>query len=434
MYDSVSNNFFEMDKKSRKLIRNAEGNTDELRVLGNEFWNEIYGDADLWATTERQITTETHENPEILILELTQQCNFRCEYCIYSGHYKYERVHKNINMSEDMAELIVEKYFKGSNTPQYVSFYGGEPLLQFELIKKIIASIEARHYYPKYTMTTNGSLLLNSEIAEYIVKERIKLNVSYDGLLHDRYRKFANHKSSSEIVLQSLYKLKELDSNYLKENVGLSITLADPYMLKENAEYFNNHELLRNIKMTVNLVNDSDNDWIMNKARKEQKQKLSDDYRELGEEFIEMDGLGVPFHKALFGNGIIRIENRLMELQTKAFPPGPCEPGKNRLFITALGEKYICERVGNYGKLGDLKDEKKRMEKYCDVISDFKNRVEWKCKNCILVRMCDGCYSLFREGNHLASDERINRICEEKRKWFDFMIYLYLSKKENGTI
>ena len=60
MYDSVSNNFFEMDKKSRKLIRNAEGNTDELRVLGNEFWNEIYGDADLWATTERQITTETH--------------------------------------------------------------------------------------------------------------------------------------------------------------------------------------------------------------------------------------------------------------------------------------------------------------------------------------------------------------------------------------
>ena len=75
--------------------------------------------------------TDIDETPEILVLELTQQCNFRCEYCVYSGHYKYERKHQNIRMSKE----IVDKYFRTEKDPDYVSLYGGEPLLQFSLIQ-----------------------------------------------------------------------------------------------------------------------------------------------------------------------------------------------------------------------------------------------------------------------------------------------------------
>ena len=46
------------------------------------------------------------------------------------------------------------------------------------------------------------------------------------------------------------------------------------------------------------------------------------------EEFIKMDGFGKPFHKALFADAMLRIEDREMSLQTKAYPPGPCNPGK----------------------------------------------------------------------------------------------------------
>ena len=184
------------------------------------------------------------------------------------------------------------------------------------------------------------------------------------------------------------------------------------------------------IKLLVNTINEADSDFFEDGKNEESRKKLSKDYIDLANEFIDMPGLGLPFHKALFADPFLRIDNRSISMQKDAFPPGPCVPGKNRLYITALGEKYMCERVGSYGCLGHLEYSNKKKDKYYAVLEDFRNYVTPYCKNCLYVRICDACFSIFHEGNHFADSNRIISICKDKQEWFDLMIYVYLSKKE----
>lgn len=433
LYDSISNNFFEVDNESFSLLNALEGKTQELQCLGTEFWESVYGKGPIVKLDQMSAITDIDETPEILVLELTQQCNFRCEYCVYSGHYKYERKHQNIRMSKEIVDEIVDKYFRTEKDPDYVSLYGGEPLLQFSLIQYLVQKIEKIGKTPEYAMTTNGSLILNETIARFLVDKKVHLTISFDGLNHDLYRKTVNHEQTSELVFKALELLKEIDENYFKDYISLSITLAPPYQLAENANYFNSHKLLSELKLLVNTVNDQDSDFFDSIDIKKERQKLSDDYSLLAEEFIKMDGFGKPFHKALFADAMLRIEDREMSLQTKAYPPGPCNPGKNRLFITATGNKYMCERVGKYGYLGNIQDNRKQVNLYHKVLKDFKKCITPHCQECLYIRICDACYSLFRESDYMGGEKRIREICNEKCKWFDFMIYIFLSKKERGN-
>lgn len=428
LYDSVSNNFFEVDDDCYRLLSDTEGETEELRCIGSEFWNSIYGEA-LPSLQDMSVETDSLENPEILVLELTQQCNFRCEYCVYSGHYKYERKHKNVKMTYEMVDQIIDTYFKSDMSPQYVSLYGGEPLLQFPLIQYLVRKIEKTGKKPEYAMTTNGSLI-NKEIAKFLVEKKVHLTVSFDGLNHDLYRKTGKNEATSETVLNVLRIINSISESYFEEYVSLSVTLAPPYKLCANADFFNSHELLSRVKLLINLVNDRDTDLFCDTKYCNERKELAYDYKKLADEFIEMDFVGKPFHRALFMSAMLRIDERKMELQEESFPPGPCSPGKNRLFITSEGCKYMCERVGDYGCLGHLNDKSKQNDKYNSVLRDFKAIVDNHCKKCLYVRLCDACYSLFREGNKMSNSERIKKICSEKRAWLDFMIYVYLSKKE----
>lgn len=432
LYDSVSNLFFQIDEDSKTKLGQTEGDTTLLRRLGTDFWNSIYGSTPVNCLEEYCPEIDDIENPEILVLELTQQCNFRCSYCIYSGHYKYERQHQNVYMSKAMVDEVVEQYFThNSKTPAYVSLYGGEPLLQLPLIQYLIERIETAGYSPEYAMTTNGFLLSKEEILMFLIQKKIHLNVSFDGLNHDRYRKTANGEISSETILRNLKLLQQLNIEYFENYVSISVTLTPPYRLYENAIYFNKHELLSHVNLSVNNVNTNDTTFTDNFDMASERKKLIQDYQKLADEYINGGNNTLAFHKALFDHSMLRFEGREMALQHCNYAPGPCIPGKHRLFITAKGNKYMCERVGNYGLLGTLNDKRKIVERYHHVLSDYKNQVVPNCKDCLLVRLCDNCYSVFREGNHMGSQERINSICCNQRKWYDFLFYIYLSKKES---
>lgn len=70
-------------------------------------------------------------------------------------------------MSKEIVDEIVDKYFRTEKAPDYVSLYGGEPLLQFSLIQYLVQKIEKIGKTPEYAMTTNGSLILNETIARF---------------------------------------------------------------------------------------------------------------------------------------------------------------------------------------------------------------------------------------------------------------------------
>ena len=134
----------------------------------------------------------------MIILGITERCNLRCEYCCYSGHFEGYRSHNNRSMTFEIAQKAVSQHLHSfqQNGRGGVSFYGGEPLLEFELIKQVVDYTEKEaNLLGKeivFTITTNGTLLDDEKI-HFFVKHNFVVLISIDGPKesHDRYRIFA---------------------------------------------------------------------------------------------------------------------------------------------------------------------------------------------------------------------------------------------------
>ena len=102
-----------------------------------------------------------------LTLQVTQQCNLKCEYCPYSGGF-YNRQHNNRKMSFEIAKKAIDFYFLHSfDIPDaQIGFYGGEPLIEFEMIRRIVEYCNNEYYGKKirYFVTTNATLLTEEKM------------------------------------------------------------------------------------------------------------------------------------------------------------------------------------------------------------------------------------------------------------------------------
>ena len=119
-------------------------------------------------------------NVNNLVLHLTEQCNLRCKYCFMT--------HGEGRMSTRVAESAVDYLLKECGEYARLTFFGGEPLLEFEMIQHITNYI--RNKSSKQIMldiVTNGTLL-TEEFLEYADKNHIHISISYDGLLNDTNR------------------------------------------------------------------------------------------------------------------------------------------------------------------------------------------------------------------------------------------------------
>lgn len=96
-----------------------------------------------------------------LVLQITQSCNLRCNYCAYSGEYK-NRVHSQKQMSFEIAKKSIDFLIQHSKDTKSLSigFYGGEPFLRFDFIKKCVdyADSIAEGRVIRYNTTTNGTM------------------------------------------------------------------------------------------------------------------------------------------------------------------------------------------------------------------------------------------------------------------------------------
>ncbi|MCR2043147.1 radical SAM protein [Anaerosalibacter massiliensis] len=140
---------------------------------------------------------------------VTSKCNLRCRYC-YEGTEK-----SNIDMTTEISDKVIEfiKYKLKEDSekkPLNIIFHGGEPLINFELIKYISGSIlqKIKDREVIFSMTTNGTIM-TEEIIEYVKEYIDSLSISIDGTLksHDMNRKFANGEGSYKTVIYNARKL-----------------------------------------------------------------------------------------------------------------------------------------------------------------------------------------------------------------------------------
>ncbi|MDR1773924.1 MAG: radical SAM protein [Clostridioides sp.] len=211
-----------------------------------------------------------------LILQVTQNCNLRCEYCIYSGTYK-NRTHTNKRMSVELAIKAIDYLMEHSKQKNElgISFYGGEPLLEFELIKKVVEYSqkvgEGKDIY--YNLTTNATLF-NEDIIKFFVQNKITVMISLDRdkETHDKYRKFnGNNRSTHEIVLKNAEYIKSKYPEYFKEHISFNCVVNTESDYGAISDFISTNKIIKDSSFLSSLINPN---YCDNKETKVSKEYL----------------------------------------------------------------------------------------------------------------------------------------------------------------
>ena len=151
-----------------------------------------------------------HTEIKALCLHVAHTCNLNCTYCFAAqGKYHGERALMSFETGKRALDFLVENSGKRRNLE--VDFFGGEPLMNFEVVKQLVAyarSIEdkcGKHF--RFTLTTNG-VLLDDEVTEFANRECHNVVLSLDGRkeVHDRLRKTINGKGSYDTIVPKFQK------------------------------------------------------------------------------------------------------------------------------------------------------------------------------------------------------------------------------------
>ncbi len=140
-----------------------------------------------------------------LCLHVAHDCNLRCAYCFAGeGEYKGERSLMSFEVGKRAFDFLIEN--SGTRKNLEVDFFGGEPLMNFEVVKQLVAygreqeKIHNKNF--RFTITTNG-VLLNDEVMDFCNKEMSNVVLSMDGRpeVNDRLRKTRNGEGSYAVIV-----------------------------------------------------------------------------------------------------------------------------------------------------------------------------------------------------------------------------------------
>ena len=278
-----------------------------------------------------------NENIMQIALQVTQQCNFRCAYCVYcGGDFEFQRDHSSKRMSVETALAAIDFFAArcGNQEQPAIAFYGGEPLLEFSLIQKVTAYAEKKLYgkKPLFAITTNASLL-TPDIARFFLKHNFRTTISLDGTpeTHDRSRRFANNgRGSFDVICNNV--------------------VIDPrYPCNSLHQLFSREELFREAHITSTLIDDK---FSIEKTVPGEIY-LQQDRRYMFQSYLAFRGdyarknVSRVAYSSLLGDfrRVMMNMKPMVSLPDVAAPGGPCIAGERRLLVSVDGDLYPCERV-----------------------------------------------------------------------------------------
>ena len=170
---------------------------------------------------------------QTLVVNVTNQCNLACTYCYEYGEDKIVDTENGTQpkfMSEETARESVEFALRESreNTHAHITFFGGETLMNFPVLKATIAYARRRAAEVgkeiDFSLTTNATLL-RPDIIEFLADERVGVTISIDGPedLQDKFRVFNNGQGSYAMAAP---KIKALLARHRARPIGARVTLT----------------------------------------------------------------------------------------------------------------------------------------------------------------------------------------------------------------
>jgi len=325
----------------------------------------------------RNISYNSDNVIKAMCLHVAHDCNLRCKYCFASqGDFKGERSLMSLEVGKRALEFLCENSGRRRNLE--VDFFGGEPLMNFDLVKELVNyGREIENKYNKhfrFTITTNG-VLLDDEKIDYINENMDNVVLSLDGRkdVNDNMRKTVTGKGSYDVIIP---KFKELvkrrgDKDYYIRGTFTSYNLD----FSEDALHFYN-EGFKKISIEP-VVTSPENDYAL---KDEHVDEILREYEKFSKEYIDIKKKDKDF---LFFHFMIDL-NQGPCLAKRSIG---CGAGSEYVSVTPEGELYPCHQfVGNEDfKLGDV---------FSGVLNT-KKREEFKKANVFAKEECKSCWAKF---------------------------------------
>ena len=187
-------------------IRDCISDVEELEKQGKLYTKDVY--ENLAFDFKKRNTVV-----KALCLHIAHTCNLNCEYCFASqGKYHGKRALMTFEVGKRALDFLIEN--SGTRHNLEVDFFGGEPLMAFEVIKKLVSyareqeKIHNKNF--RFTLTTNG-MLITDEVIDFANKEMSNVVLSLDGRkeIHDSTRKTISGAGSYDIIVPKFKKMVE---------------------------------------------------------------------------------------------------------------------------------------------------------------------------------------------------------------------------------
>lgn len=367
-----------------------------------------------------------------LVLQITQACNLTCIYCPYANSQDnhLSRSHTNKMMNFETAKKAIDFLADHSDASKelFISFYGGEPLISFSIIKECVEYadkiFEGRDI--RYAVTTNATLLTDDMI-RFFYKKRFYITFSLDGPkdIHDKHRLRIDGSPTYEDVMSVLEKTIEIYGDIDKGLISINMVINPEDNLDNIIKWLEN-SILKTIEIRSCLI---ENDYLERKffSTDEYTEKYNYQYALGLLDYLQIvQGLNIS---SVIEPEISSITSDYSKLQCDnvllpdvSAPSGPCVSGVRKLFVNTDGLFYPCEKVNELAKsmiIGDINTgfNVQRIKEHLNIAKLSHE----KCRNCWVQNHCSICQRQAEDGNVLSNKK--NMFCNWVEN--DFMSNLY---------
>ena len=310
-----------------------------------------------------------------LCLHVAHTCNLNCAYCFASqGKYHGDRAIMSFEVGKAALDFLVEH--SGTRRNLEVDFFGGEPLMNFNVVKELVAyarSIEKEHGKNfRFTLTTNG-MLIDDDVIDFANREMSNVVLSLDGRkeIHDRFRvDYAGNGSYDRIVpkFQKLVEARDGKNYYMRG----TFTHANPDFLKDIQQMLDLGFDELSMEPVVCTPGDA------SALTEADKVIVMEQYEKLAELMLERSRAGKPFtfyHYMIDLKGGPCIYKRI----------SGCGSGTEYMAVTPWGDLYPCHQF--------VGDEKFKLGSVFDGVTNTAMQDEFASCNVYARPECRDCWS-----------------------------------------
>jgi uncharacterized protein len=358
---------------------------------------------------------------QTIVLNVTNQCNLSCQYCYEFGEDKVATPEgKPKFMAWETAKSSVDYLFAESQGRKsvHITFFGGETLMNFPLLKQVVAYARSRAEELKvnidFSLTTNATLL-SPTIIEYLAQNAIGVTVSMDGPkeMQDKFRVFSNGRGSYDIIKP---KVQKLLATHRTRPIAARVTMTSGAMDVKKIYQHLKHELGFYEVGFAPVTTSPNRLYSINEPGMD---SVLEQFSDLADEYLEF---------ALRGehHGFSNVSDTLSELHQGVNKSLPCGAGLGMVGVGPSGDIAPCHRFVDSDQhvLGNVTTGIDK-EKQSDFLTRGNIDTKYDCHECWARPLCaGGCHheAFVRYGD---TGHANLHYCDWIRGWTDKCLQVY---------